>query len=1063
LPARTRDSYRLRPLERLRVARVAIERAISSPPTCRPGDRAMTSVLRRTRRVASVAAAVLLPLLILPASASAQAAIAGVVKDASGAVLPGVTVEASSPALIERVRVATTDGSGQYRIENLRPGTYTVKFTLAGFTTLMREGVELTGSMTASVNADLKVGALEETVTVTGETPVVDVQNAQRETVLTHQVLNAIPTAGSYNSLLVLVPGLLGGQQDVSTGPCNSCTFSAHGTLLSGGRANSEARLLVDGISIAVPQAGGTNYLTDTRDAQEVTFTTSGSLGEVESGGPVMNIIPRSGGNMISGNFYGAWASPSLQGSNYSDALREAGLTAPNPLIKAYDFSGAVGGPIKADRLWYFGTARAQGDKRYISNMYYNKNAGDPTKWTYEPDLSRQAFNDKTWQNASARLTTQVSTRNKLNVFWDEQQVCRHCENGGNYANAVTSPEANGFGDLYPMDFREATWTSTLSNRLLVDAGFGYFYSRWGGRAKDDPNTESLVKMVEQCTAGCPANGNIPGLTYRSQTVDLFSDGRNKNVTTTWRAGLSFVTGSRTLKIGYVGSLLGDLRSANRGANDLRYRVNNGVPNQLTMYIHEYQNDLWMRDDGLYVQQQWTVNRLTLQGALRFDHAWSWAPPQQLGPSTFLPTPLVFPRTPGVDSYKDLTPRASAAYDLFGNGKTALKASFGKYLESTITASNYGLNNPTSRIAQNVSRNWIDANANFRPDCDLLNPATQDLRGSGGDFCGAYSNRNFGTATFSNTIDPSILKGWNVRPSDWQFAVGVQQEVLPRVSVDVGFIHRAFQGFTVTDNLAVTPADFTAFSVPAPLDPRLPGGGGYTIANLYDVNPDKFGLTDNYITYADRYGEQYQRFNGVDISANARPTSGLTVQGGVSFGKSTADSCAVRAKLPETAPLNPYCHIETGELPQYKALGSYVIPHVDVQASATFTSKPGIQVSGFGTPIAGGAFAANYTFPSAVVAPSLGRGLSGNAPNATVNLIEPFSYLGARVNEVDLRLGKIVKIGRSRATIGVDVYNLLNSDAALSYNQAFIPGGAWLTPTSVMSARFAKISAQFDF
>lgn len=240
----------------------------------------------RTAAAAARLFACLAALLGLPAAAYAQAAIAGTVRDASMAVLPGVTVEASSPALIERVRATVTDGTGQYRIENLRPGAYTVTFTLPGFTTIRREGLELTGSFVATVNADLMVSAVDEVITVVGETPVVDVQSAQRQTVLTHEVINAIPTAGSYNALLVLVPALFGGQQDVATGPCNSCTFSAHGTLLSGGRANSEARLMVDGISIAVPQAGGTNYLTDTRNAQEVTFTTSGSLGEVESGGP---------------------------------------------------------------------------------------------------------------------------------------------------------------------------------------------------------------------------------------------------------------------------------------------------------------------------------------------------------------------------------------------------------------------------------------------------------------------------------------------------------------------------------------------------------------------------------------------------------------------------------------------------------------------------------------------------------------------------------------------------------------------------------------------------------
>jgi hypothetical protein len=209
--------------------------------------------------------------------------------------------------------------------------------------------------------------------------------------------------------------------------------------------------------------------------------------------------------------------------------------------------------------------------------------------------------------------------------------------------------------------------------------------------------------------------------------------------------------------------------------------------------------------------------------------------------------------------------------------------------------------------------------------------------------------------------------------------VSVQHEILPRVSVEVGYFRRWFQGFLVTDNLAVTAAEFDEFSVTAPPDPRLPGGGNYTLSGLYDVKPAFFGLTDNFVTYSDKYGKQYQRFQGFDITASARPNNGLTIQGGVSWGRSTADSCEIRAKVPETATVNPWCHIVTGQLPQYKTVGTYVIPKIDVQTSVTFTSKPGIQVSQFGTPAGGGALAANYTVANAVVAQSLGRNLSGNA------------------------------------------------------------------------------------
>jgi hypothetical protein len=1023
-------------------------------------------------------------LLLLPALAHAQASIAGLVRDTSGAVLPGVTVEASSPALIEKVRAGVSDGAGQYRIENLRPGTYTVRFTLAGFSTVSREGVEVTGSLTTTINADLRVGSLEETITVTGESPVVDLQTAQRQTILSNEVMNSIPSAGSYNALLVLVPAVLGGQQDVATGPCNSCTFSAHGTMVSiaGNRANTDGRLLVDGISIAVPQAGGTNYLTDPRNAQELTFTTSGSLAEVESGGPVMNIIPKSGGNRLSGNFFVGWANGDLQGSNLTDELKRLNITE-SPLIKSYDLSGAVGVPIVRDRLWFFGTVRGQGHSQYITNMYYNKNAGDPTKWLYEPDKTRQAFNDKTWQNTSGRITAQVTPRNKVNVFWDEQQVCTSCENGGNYANATTAPEGNGYGDLHPMRFQSASWTSPVNSKLLLEGGFGYFFSRWGGRAKEDPYTGDLVRIIEQCAAGCPTNGGIPGLMYRSQSTDLFSDGRNKNITTTWRASAAYVTGSTTLKLGYIGTQLGDLRSANRSPNDLRYRTNNGIPNQLTEYVHDQQNDLWMRNQALFVQDQWTRGRLTLQGGLRFDHASSWAPEQRLE-SRFWAQPLVFGRTPVVDSYNDITPRGSVTYDLFGNGKTALKATLGKYLESTVTASNYGLGNPTSRIAtsqsqatdpRNITRTWTDADGDWVPDCDLANaqqqgPTTAVYNGGGPDFCGRISNLNFGTATFSNTIDPDILHGWGVRPSDLNWTISVQHEVLPRASVEVAFVHRTFYGFALTDNLAVGPSDFTKFSITAPQDPRLPGGGGYQVNDLYDLNnPALFGVTNNYITYTDRYGETDQHFNGIDINFNARPRNGLTVQGGFAGGYSTADYCAVREKVPEMILvnagqlLNPYCRIETGFLPQFKALSNYIVPKVDVSLSATFTSKPGYNGNNFATPQFNGAFAANYTISNAQMLPILGRPLAGNAANITVNLVEPHSILGARINELNLRVQKVLRFGRTRTNLGVDIYNLLNAAPPLSYNQAFIPNGPWMTPTSVLSARFAKLSMQLDF
>src|SRR5689334_17783878 len=271
-------------------------------------------------------------LLILPASAYAQASITGVVKDSSGAVLPGVTVEASSPALIEKVRSAVTDDAGVYRIVDLRPGTYAVEFTLAGFTTVKREGIELTGSFAATVNTELKVGAVAETITVTGETPVVDIQNTVRETTISSQVIQALPATRAYGSLLNATPGVTVDTNGLAATPTMTF-FSAHG-----GRTN-EGRMTINGMTVAAAfNGGGVSSLTyDTNNVEEVTTLVSGGLGESEIGGPTMNIVPRSGGNNFSGQAFYNTAGKWSTGDNLTDELRAAGIAKNAGIINAWD------------------------------------------------------------------------------------------------------------------------------------------------------------------------------------------------------------------------------------------------------------------------------------------------------------------------------------------------------------------------------------------------------------------------------------------------------------------------------------------------------------------------------------------------------------------------------------------------------------------------------------------------------------------------------------------------------------------------------------------------------
>ena len=287
--------------------------------------------------------------------------------------------------------------------------------------------------------------------------------------------------------------------------------------------------------------------------------------------------------------------------------------------------------------------------------------------------------------------------------------------------------------------------------------------------------------------------------------------------------------------------------------------------------------------------------------------------------------------------------------------------------------------------------------------------------------------------------------------------------MLPRVSVEVGYFRRVYGNFTVVDNRAVSAADYTAFSVPVPSDSRLPDGGSTVIGGFYDVVPAKFGLTDNLTTLAKNYGKQTEHWNGLDINVNARTTNGIMIQAGVSTGRTSTNNCEVIAKVPEalfgaTSFLvanaaswlsSEWCDIEQPFLTQVRGAGAYTVPKIDVQVSATLQSKPGTQL------------AANFNVPSALAALTLGRPLSGNAANTTVNIVQPGELYGDRINQLDIRVAKILRFGRTRTQVGVDVYNVTNSSAIQTYNQTY--GTRYLTPTLVLPARFAKVSAQFDF
>ncbi len=1012
----------------------------------------------------------LVALLAIPALAHAQASIVGTVKDASGAVLPGVTVEASSPALIEKTRSVITNGVGQYSIEDLRPGTYTVTFTLTGFSVVKREGVELSGSFVATVNADMKIGGVAETITVSGEAPTVDVTSTRNQTVLSSQTVAEIPSSRNYSAFTHLIPAINVQQNDFEgSNPALYSVFQIHG-----GRRN-EGQVLVDGMNGGYQGMGVSGYVPEVGNAQEVVFNLSGGLGEATTGGPQMNIVTKAGGNQFAGTYFMSGTGSAFQGNNLTSDVRAKGLTATNGIQKLWEINPSIGGPIVRDKLWFFGTFRYLLSRQNVASMWVNKNAGDPTKWTYDPDYSQQAVADGVWKQTNARVTWQATPRNKLNFWNSVQYSCIACEQGGDgtglgFGASIRAPEAYTTNENHPSMMTQASWQSPVTNRLLLEANTQlgpYFW--WGSRQKNAYDT-TMIPVQE--TAGI-----VPNINYRAENWS-----GHKGYTNIVQGSASYITGSHSAKVGFRWHQnIADYPVNFYNNTQLKYTFTNGAPSSVTAYAdansHQEQHQTMV---ALYAQDRWTLSRLTLQGGLRFEHLGDYFPQQQMGPNLFLPNAVIFPAQDGPLSQKDLMPRFGASYDVFGNGRTAVKAFLGRYVTTFNTVDEWANYSPAGLGHFNTqdTRNWNDANHNYVADCNFLNPAANGECGPG--------SQTFGKAIPQLTTDPALTGGWNSREYSWDLSTGVTQQIAPRVSMEVDYVRRSWGNLTATVNRAWSPADFDPFTYNVPQDSRLPGGGGYPLT-FYDIKPGKFGQADNFLSFSDNLGGAYNKFNGVDFTVNARLRA-VTLQGGTSSGNVIEDSCGVVKNHPEYYIFGPwggtggfldtflggigqwpqqFCHRESGWQTNVKGLVTYNVPKADVLISGTFRSLPypgnefpSVQSQSLGAQVLA------FNIPGFLNTTSLNRPFGSGNVVEFLQLVQPGALYGDRLNAVDLRLGKIFKYAKTRTQITLDVYNLFNSNTTEVYQRNYSapgPTSTYLNPLSIMSARFFKITGQFDF
>lgn len=966
-------------------------------------------------RLAGRALVVLTLLFSSTAWAQQQSGIAGVVRDTSGSVLPGVTVEAASPALIEKVRAVVTDGEGRYNIIDLRPGTYSITFGLPGFTTFKRDGIVLTAGFTATVNADLTVGSLEETITVTGESPLVDVQNVRQQSVLADDLLNALPTGNkSIASLTLLVPGMtgvtdvggLGAVQNTAGGSANSASY--HGKV---GR-----KVLFDGMGIQNMQTNSNaSYVLNQAMIEETTLETGGAGADSVTSGITVNGIPKQGGNIFSGDVRGNFSNKGMQSSNLNDALRARGLTNVNRVSYIYDVGGTVGGPIKKDRVWFFSGVRAVNIHSEVAGIFNNLTPHTPF---YTPG-TEPAERWESYESYATRVTWQVSPRNKVGLFADVQPRC-DCRRPGNL-----SPEAQTIYDFWPQGLYQANWTAPVTTRFLLEAGYSFTQSHYTNPPQPGVRPDD-ISILEQST----------GLRYNAaNTLRRFTDSHRY----AQRFAASYVTGSHAFKTGFY--LQQGVQDSEPYVNQsVLYEFNNRVPVRISQDAGPYRTSNRLKAElGIYAQDQWTINRLTMNYGLRFDYLNSYVRAQHVAATRFLPE-RDFAPVHNVPDWKDLNPRLGVAYDLFGNGRTALKTSLGRYLGVT-GVDIAGANNPIETSVNRVNRAWTDTNGNYIPDCDLNNFAANGE-------CREIANRNFGQNNpLATRWADDVLRGFGVRDYLWEFAVEVQQELLESFSMNAGYYRNWAGNFRVTDNLAVTPADFDTYCITAPLNSKLPGGGGYQVCGLADISAAKFGASQNLVTQASNFGKQTKVNNFFTVGFNARLAEGARVGGGLDTGRGVTDNCFV-VDSPQQL-LN--CRVVTPWLAnlQIKVNGSYPLPG-DVVVSAVFQN------------IAGQPILADYAATTAEIRPSLGRNLAGGTRTATAPLIEPNTLFEDRRNQLDLRVGKLFRVGqRMRLQANLDLYNAMNGNSIVSRNNAF--GGSWGRPLSVLDGRMLQISGSMEF
>jgi hypothetical protein len=981
---------------------------------------------------------------LLPEYSAAQSQINGVIRDESGAVLPGVTVEASSPVLIEKVRTAVSDDQGRYTIIDLRPGVYRLTFTLTGFNTIVRDGVEVPGGVAVTANADLKVGALEETITVSGQTPLVDVTQATRTQVLTRDLIDALPSTRNIMSVGMMVPGIRLGTPDVGgSRQMEQTNPRGHGI------AAKHTVQHIDGMSVNSQETSNQqSYINDALSA-EVTVSTSAHPAEIQSGGLRTNMIPKDGGNSVSGSIFFGGSDGNWQSNNVSDAMRAQNFTSANGIAHIQNFNASMGGPIWRDKLWFFVSARHISTDEVVANVDEYVTAPDGT-------LIRSTL-DQYIRDVLGRATWQISPKNKLAVFF-ERTWKRKGKDFGFGADPRSGTQRDPHKAHYGVG--QGKFTSTLTSKILFEAGYSSSYQHWTGFNQPEivqprylENGQINPAWLNNARREANALMITPRCAYSFGCTAWVSNGQDQRTADAGyrvASSMSYVTGSHNFKVGFTDSF-GPVHVFTDRQADLVQTYNNGRPTSVTVYTTPYNRFSFVNYDlGIFAQDSWTIKRLTLNMGLRLDNFDSMIEATSMPAGRFAGE-RYFPEREHVPQWLwDVSPRLSMAYDLFGDGRTALKASFSRYLDP-LTG---GFADRYSPGAANETRNWFDCTINAAGNaCAAGVSAPTD-----GDDIAQAHEIGPGGATFGiredRDFDPGIQRERNT-----EITVGVQHQLFSRVSFIAQYYHRTFEDMEMLDRELITHADYTSFLAPLPADiardpdvaALMSPGDLVTVHNLRAAKLPVYTVQQRDKTNPDLTST----YNGFDLAMTARTPGGGTVFGSWTVERNISNFCANDDNPNGVLTADRYTGSNVSAGGAFCDQGAFDMPlRHEFKMAGSVPVRWGIDIGAVLQSYAGGERVITWV-PASGVFPG------GRTRSETVTLTEPGSLYYPRYNQVDFNIKKTFRAGRKTYSGQVDWFNLLNGNAVFS--QVSQVGSSLGQIQTILQGRLMRLAFQMKW